>query len=191
MSEERAWLVWETVLSMQERVEAELSRRLGSGSHLSCQDYKVLAALQAHPDGRMRLFELADALDWEKSRVSHQVSRMTRRGLLEKSQSPLDRRGAYVGPTAQAREAMAEAEPAYTRAVQRLLGETLTPAQLVALRDAAETVLAALTDIDAIDRHDSHPTKRPDLHTDVHARGELHTIRDPVSTGGGKHRVPR
>ena len=146
VSEEPAWAVWEAVQSMYEQVEAELGRRLGSGSQLSCTDYKVLAALSSHHDGRMRLFELVESLGWEKSRVSHQVSRMTERGLLDKTPCPNDGRGAYVGPTARAREAMAEAEPAYIDAVQDLLGETLTHTQLAALRDAAETVLAGMTD---------------------------------------------
>lgn len=146
VTDEPAWVVWEAVQSMYEHVEAELGRRLGSGSQLSCTDYKVLAALSTHPAGRMRLFELVDALGWEKSRVSHQVSRMTERGLLDKTRCPDDGRGAHVGPTARARAAMAEAEPAYIDAVQDLLGETLTQAQLAALGDAANAVLAGMSD---------------------------------------------
>lgn len=153
MNEQPAWVVWEAVQSMHERIETELGRRLGSGSQLSCTDYKVLAALTSHPEGRMRLFELVESLGWEKSRLSHQVSRMTQRGLLEKARCPNDRRGAYVAPTAHAREAMAEAEPAYTDAVQQLLGETLAPAQLAALHDAAQAVLAGMTDADPIGNH--------------------------------------
>lgn len=149
MSEEPAWVIWEAVQSMYEQVETELGRRL-AGSQLSCTDYKVLAALTSHPDGRMRLFELVETLGWETSRVSHQVSRMTERGLLDKIRCPSDGRGAYVGPTARAREAMAEAEPAYIDAVQDLLGETLTHAQLAALRHAAEAVLAGMTDTNPV-----------------------------------------
>lgn len=148
MSEQPAWVVWEAVQAMNERIEAELGRRLGSGSQLSCTDYKVLAALTSAPGERMRLFELVESLGWEKSRVSHQVSRMTERGLLEKARCPNDRRGAYVGPTDHARAAMAEAEPAYTNAVQQLLGETLTQAQLAALGDAAAAVLAGVATVD-------------------------------------------
>lgn len=150
VTDEPAWVVWEAVQSMYEQVETELGRRLGSGSQLSCTDYKVLAALTSRPDGRMRLFELVDALGWEKSRVSHQVSRMTERGLLDKTRCPNDRRGAHVGPTARARAAMAEAEPAYIDAVQALLGETLTHTQLAALHDAARAVLAGLADPDPV-----------------------------------------
>lgn len=150
VTEEPAWLVWETVQSMYEQVEAELGRRLGSGSQLSCTDYQVLAALTSHPGGRMRLFELVEKLGWEKSRVSHQVSRMTERGLLDKTRCPDDGRGAYVGPTARARAAMAEAEPAYIDAVQSLLGETLTQEQLAALRAAAEAVLAGIADSEPV-----------------------------------------
>lgn len=151
-----AWKAWQAVQTMQHLVEAELGRRLAADSHLSCQDFNVLTAIEVHPDVSMRIFELVDSLGWEKSRVSHQVRRMTDRGLLHKSPCPDDRRGTRVTPTALAQDAMAEAQPAYVAAVQRLLGETLTTAQLDALADAAAAVIARLeprpADDDGIDR---------------------------------------
>ena len=74
---------------MQMRLNAQLARDLAAHSELSYQDYVVLVALTAQPEGRMRLFELGHQLGWEKSRLSHQVTRMAERGLVEKSQVPL------------------------------------------------------------------------------------------------------
>ncbi len=71
--EERAW---RSLQFMQMRLEGELARQLAADSGLSYPDYVVLVALTDRPDGRMRLFELADVLGWEKSRLSHQVNRM-------------------------------------------------------------------------------------------------------------------
>ena len=44
----------------------------------------------------MRVLELARALGWEKSRLSHQLTRMQQRGLVERSNCSEDRRGAFV-----------------------------------------------------------------------------------------------
>ena len=75
--EERAW---RSLQFMQLRLEGELARQLAADSGLSYPDYLVLVALTDRRDGRMRLFELASVLGWEKSRLSHHVGRMADRG---------------------------------------------------------------------------------------------------------------
>ena len=87
--EERAW---RSLQLMQMRLEGELARQLAADSGLSYPDYLVLVALTDRPDGRMRLFELAGVLGWEKSRLSHHVGRMADRGLVRKEKCDSDRR---------------------------------------------------------------------------------------------------
>src|SRR3546814_6170607 len=91
--EERAW---RALQFMQMRLEGELARQLAADSGLSYPDYLVLVALTDQPDGRLRLFELADALGWGKSRAFHHVRRMTERGWVRTEQCPDDRRGFFV-----------------------------------------------------------------------------------------------
>lgn len=141
--EERAW---RSLQFMQMRLEGELARQLAADSDLSYPDYVVLVALTDRPEGRMRLFELADVLGWEKSRLSHHVARMVGRGLVEKQRCDTDRRGAYVVVTARGRRELAAAAPGHVAAVRHLFIDQLTPAQLAAVGRAAETVLAALDD---------------------------------------------
>lgn len=138
--EERAW---RALQSMQMRLEGELARQLAADSGLSYSDYVVLVALTGQPDGRMRLFELAKGLGWEKSRLSHHVARMVDRGLATKERCDIDRRGAYVVVTEQGREEIAAAAPGHVAAVRHLFVDRLTPGQLDAVGDAAEAVLAA------------------------------------------------
>lgn len=104
----------------------------------------MLVALTDRPDGRMRLFELAEALGWEKSRLSHQVARMTDRGSVAKEKCDSDRRGAFVVITAHGRREIEAVAPGHVSAVRRMFVDRLTPAQLDAIGDAAEVVLAAL-----------------------------------------------
>ena len=101
--DERELRAWRSLQFMQMRLEGQLARQLAADSGLSYPDYLVLVALTDRPDGRMRLFELAEALGWEKSRVSHQVARMTDRGLVAKEKCDSDRRGAFVVVTAAGR----------------------------------------------------------------------------------------
>jgi DNA-binding MarR family transcriptional regulator len=149
--EERAW---RSLQFMQMRLEGELARQLAADTGLSYPDYLVLVALTDQPDGRMRLFEAADVLGWEKSRLSHQVGRMAGRGLVTKEKCDLDRRGAYVVITTRGRRAIEAAAPGHVAAVRRLVVDRLTPAQLDALADAADLVLAAL---DELPESDSAP----------------------------------
>jgi DNA-binding MarR family transcriptional regulator len=137
--EERAW---RALQFMQMRLEGALARQLAADSGLSYPDYVVLVALTDRPDGRMRLFELAGQLGWEKSRLSHHVARMTGRGLVEKEPCDADRRGAYVKVTARGRKEIEAAAPGHVDAVRRLFVDQLTAGQLAALGEAAEAVLA-------------------------------------------------
>lgn len=142
--DERELRAWRSLQFMQMRLEGELARQLAADSGLSYPDYLVLVALTDRPDGRMRQFELAGALGWEKSRVSHQVGRMADRGLVDKEQCDTDRRGAFVVITAKGRREIEAAAPGHVAAVRSLIVDRLTPAQLDAIAEAAEIVLAAL-----------------------------------------------
>jgi DNA-binding MarR family transcriptional regulator len=148
MREER-WLdpreaaAWRALQAMQLRVNGELSRDLTAGSRLSYQDYVVLVVLTDSPDGRVRQFELADVLGWERSRLSHHLARMAARGLVSKERCAADRRGAFVVVTEEGRREIEAAAPGHVAAVRRCFIDVLSPGQLDAVRDVAEAVLSA------------------------------------------------
>ena len=140
---ERELRAWRSLQFMQMRLEGELARQLTTESELSYPDYVVLVAVTDRPDGRMRLFELAEVLGWEKSRLSHHLSRMVERGLVKKEKCATDRRGAYVVVTKRGRSSLEAAAPGHVATVRRLFVDRLTPAQLDAVGEAAAIVLAA------------------------------------------------
>ena len=139
--DEREERAWRALQFMQMRLEGELARQLAAGSGLSYPDYLVLIALTDSDDGRLRLFELAEVLGWEKSRLSHHIGRMAGRGLVRKERCETDRRGAFVAVTPQGRREIAAAAPGHVATVRRLFVDRLSPAQLDAVAEAAETVL--------------------------------------------------
>ena len=135
---------WRGLQLMQMRLDAELARQLARDSQLSYPDYLVLVALTEQPEGRLRLFELGRMLGWEKSRVSHQVARMAQRGLVSKERCEADRRGAFVAMTRKGRGEIDAAAPGHVEMVRTLFVDVLTPAQLDAIAEVAETVLPGL-----------------------------------------------
>jgi DNA-binding MarR family transcriptional regulator len=142
--DEREERTWRALQFMQMRMEGALARQLAADSGLSYPDYLVLVALTDAPDGRLRLFELAEVLGWEKSRLSHHVARMAGRGLVRKERCESDRRGSFVLVTQEGRREIEAAAPGHVAAVRRLFLDILDPSQLDAVGDAAEAVLAAL-----------------------------------------------
>ncbi|HUR24079.1 MAG TPA: MarR family transcriptional regulator [Acidimicrobiales bacterium] len=144
--EERAW---RALQFMQMRLNARLASDLTKVSDLTYPEYTVLVALTDRPDDRMRLFELAATLGWEKSRVSHQIARMAERGLVAKDKCSDDRRGSFVVATGQGRAAIEAAAPHHVETVRRLFVDRLTPAELDALGRVAQKVLDAMAGDDA------------------------------------------
>ena len=134
---------WRGLLQMTTRLEAELNRGL-QASGLSLADYDVLVPLSEQPQGRLRVFELASALGWERSRLSHQLARMQRRGLLAREDCITDRRGAFVVLTDEGRAAIEQAAPAHVDAVRRLVFEGLSEEQVASLQRLTDAVLRRL-----------------------------------------------
>ena len=139
--EQRLWRQW---LRVNALLPARLHRELQADSGLSLPDFSVLVQLTDSPDGRVRVSDLARALHWERSRVSHHVTRMERRGLVKRAECVDDGRGAFVVLTAEGRAAIEKAAPGHVRAVRRLIFDLLTEGETDALAGALEKVLARL-----------------------------------------------
>ena len=139
--EQRAW---RGLLRMTSQLNARMNRQLQEGYGVSLADYDVLVVLSEAPAARLRVFEIADALTWEQSRVSHQVARMQRRGLLAREECPSDARGAFVVLTTGGRAAIERAAPAHVHTVRQLVFDGLSPDQLAALTAITSGVLERL-----------------------------------------------
>jgi DNA-binding MarR family transcriptional regulator len=133
--EERLWRGW---LKLNAELASRLHSELQEDAGLSMPDFEVLVHLTDNPEGRVRITELAGLLQWERSRVSHHVTRMEHRDLVARVECSEDRRGAFVVITRQGRAAIEEAAPGHVGAVRRLLFD--------ALSEEEEAVLAAVID---------------------------------------------
>jgi DNA-binding MarR family transcriptional regulator len=153
--DEREARAWRGFQAVQHRLNAALARQLADDSDLSYSDYTVLVVLTDQPDGRLRAFELGAELGWEKSRVSHHVSRMADRGLVRREKCPTDHRGAFVVVTDLGRSSIERAAPGHVDAVRHWFIDRLTAEQLDALAEICAVGLHALDESPSAP-HDDH-----------------------------------
>jgi DNA-binding MarR family transcriptional regulator len=139
--ERRAWYGF---LTMQEDVRRHLNRQLSVQVGISLSDYAVLSALYQYGTDSLRLFELRDLLRWEKTRLTHQVTRMRRRGLVARSESYHAGREYRVALTSEGRQLIERATPMHIDYVRRCFLDVVTPQQLDALAALSAAVLANL-----------------------------------------------
>ena len=139
--EQRAW---RGLLQMTAQLNARMNRQLQNDYGLSLADYDVLVVLTEAPAGRRRVFEIADGLAWEQSRVSHHLARMQRRGLIAREDCAADARGAFVVLTQDGRAAIERAAPAHVETVRQLVFDGLSRDQLAVLTGITSHVLERL-----------------------------------------------
>jgi DNA-binding MarR family transcriptional regulator len=136
--------VWRDLLRLQRDLPARLNRQLVQDSGLSGAEYAVLVSLSEAPDQKLRPVGLVDTLDWEQSRVSHQLTRMERRGLIARQECPSDGRGAFVVLTEAGRAAITSAAPGHVAMVRRLIFDMLTDGEVERFGETCAKILQAI-----------------------------------------------
>jgi DNA-binding MarR family transcriptional regulator len=139
--EQRAW---RSFVRLHERLGGRLARLLQTESNLSAADFAVLVNLTDVPEGRRRYQDLARALEWEKSRMSHHIARMAGRGLVVREECLEDGRGAFVAITEAGRATIEAAAPLHVKAVRSLFLDHVTPAELRTVAEVSERVVEKL-----------------------------------------------
>lgn len=138
------WQVWRSFYAMRRQLDRALENQLQADAGISAPDYEILLAIFDSPHKRLRSRDLAEIIGWEKSRISHQVSRMEARGLVDRQECEDDLRGTWVGITADGRRATLGAMRKHTTAIRSLFFDVLSPAELAALSSASGKVLDAI-----------------------------------------------
>jgi DNA-binding MarR family transcriptional regulator len=125
--------VWRALIDTTAELRRTLGAQLSQDSGLSPADYQVLLALSEAPGSRLRSSELAAAIDWERSRLSHHLARMERRGLIRRDECATDYRGAEVSLTDDGAGMFRAATAPHMRAIKKHFADALTPEQFEAL----------------------------------------------------------
>lgn len=141
--DDREQRAWRAFLSMQRLLFGHINRQVQQEFGLSGADYEILFNLVRSETGRMRAFELGRATQWEKSRMSHQLSRMAARGLVRK-EATADPRYSDIVLTEQGREAIVAAVPRSDEVVREMFVGPIGVERLDLFREACEAVSAVL-----------------------------------------------
>ena len=146
-SSTRIWLteeqqrVWRAYLlgsaRLNEKLDADL-RQFG----LDLGEYEILVTVSEAEDRQSRMSDLADAVHQSRSRLTHTITRMEGRGLVERVSCPTDRRGVWARLTDVGFSLLEEAAPCHVAAVRENFVEAMDEADYLALGRAFAAVLA-------------------------------------------------
>ena len=136
--------VWQAYLHLNRYLYAFLEQQL-AGDGLSGPDYTVLHPLSEAPGGLLRARELGIEIAWDRSRLSHHLTRMERRGLM-------------VRVSDAGRRAIEAAAPAHVENVQRHFFDLLSSDELDTLAAVFDRLLENLPQADAPSPAAARPT---------------------------------
>lgn len=138
------WVLWRKFHTMGRKLGRALEEQLQHDAGISDPDYAVLLALTGTAERQLRSRDLVEQMGWEKSRLSHQVTRMVSRGLVERLGCDDDQRGTWIRVTPSGRRAMLKATRGHANAIRRLFFDLLSDEELSALASASDRVIDAL-----------------------------------------------
>ncbi len=131
---------WRSYLSGSARLAEALTRQLEQDAALSLSEYEILVRLSETPGRTLRMSELASSLVHSRSRLTHTVTRLERRGLVRRENCLVDGRGVNCVMTDAGFALLVEAAPGHVRAVRTHLVDLLGEEQMLALGAAMEQV---------------------------------------------------
>jgi DNA-binding MarR family transcriptional regulator len=127
MSPDPRWAAWqpfiETSVQIQTALDEDLRRRHG----LALADYQVLLLLSHSSQHRLRMGEIADAMVFSSSRLSYQIDKLGRAGLVRRERADADRRGNFACLTDAGMTALSAAADDHLALVQTLFVDKLSP----------------------------------------------------------------
>ncbi|WP_408930392.1 MarR family winged helix-turn-helix transcriptional regulator [Corynebacterium sp. YSMAA5_1_F9] len=133
--------LWRHLLASIRKINRGMEETLLACGEISISEYSVLVSLSEAPNKTLRLRELCSELDWDRSRASHQITRMEKRGLVRKERCSGDARGVEVVLTDTGMERLEASVPEHVESVRRMVFDHLDPADAPALKRFCQGVL--------------------------------------------------
>jgi DNA-binding MarR family transcriptional regulator len=133
---------WRSYLLMRRTLETHLARHLQREFGISESDFEILVNLSESETGRMRAYELGEATQWEKSRMSHHLARMEKRGLIRKE--ACEARYPEIVLTDEGLAAIKACAPGHAGRVREFFVDVLGKERVIAFGEAAGEVVDAV-----------------------------------------------
>jgi DNA-binding MarR family transcriptional regulator len=125
---------------MVEETSLAVSRALSAATGMTGGQFGILSILTNNPFHLMRQQDLADAMRWDRTRLSHVLTRMEARGWITRRKG--DRGATLVSLAEEGQEMQASVAPVLGQIVRENFFNRLTGAQLASLQDIYSTLSA-------------------------------------------------
>jgi DNA-binding MarR family transcriptional regulator len=142
---------WRGLLRVHSALVKALDAQLLAEHDLPLTSYEVLINLQAAPDCRRRMAELAEGVLLSRSGMTRLVDRLERDGLLERDACVSDGRGTFAVLTDKGDELLAEARRTHLDGVRDSFLHHFTPDELEQLALLWNRVLPGAADLSLAD----------------------------------------
>ncbi len=134
--------IWRDYLNATARINEKLDAELRSFG-LDLGEYEILVHLSESPELQLRMSDLASAVRQSRSRLTHTVTRMERKGLILRKSCPSDRRGVIAVLTGSGLTLLKTAAPTHVESVREVFIDRVDPDDLAALGRAMNAVVLA------------------------------------------------
>ncbi|MET0425158.1 MAG: MarR family transcriptional regulator [Actinoplanes sp.] len=138
---------WRRFVEVLIKVPAALETQLQRDAGLTHMGWIVLSNLSERDDRRLPMSHLAKRCSASLSRLSHVVARLEAKGWVRRERDAADGRVQIAVLTDEGFDKVAETAPGHAEAVQQLIFDRLSPAQVRQLTKTAETLLAAPVEV--------------------------------------------
>lgn len=132
--------IWRNYLLAKTRIDEFLDAAL-SPFELSLDEYELLVRLSEAPQRTLRMGELASSVRHSRSRLTHTIARMEKRGLVTRQACAIDGRGVQAVLTDAGWELLVQAAPTHVDSVREVFIDAAGPEDYTALGRAMERVL--------------------------------------------------
>ncbi|GIM89366.1 MarR family winged helix-turn-helix transcriptional regulator [Paractinoplanes toevensis] len=132
---------WRRCVEVLVKVPAALEAQLQRDAGLTHMGYIVLSTLSERSDRRLSMSKLAKLVSSSLSRLSHVVARLEAQGWVRRERDPEDGRVQIAVLTDTGWDKLVESAPGHAEAVQQLIFDRLTPAQIRQMTKLADALL--------------------------------------------------
>lgn len=142
---------WRRLVTVLFKVPAAMEAQLQRDAALTHMGYLVLSTLSERDDRRLAMSKLAKQATASLSRLSHVVARLEAQGWVRRERDPEDGRVQIAVLTESGYAKVVDAAPGHAEAVQQLIFDRLTPAQVRQLVKACDSLLATPLEVRPLD----------------------------------------
>jgi DNA-binding MarR family transcriptional regulator len=138
---------WRRFVEVLVKVPAALEAQLQRDAGLTHMGYIVMFTLSERPDRRLSMSRLAKDVSASLSRLSHVVARLEAQGWVRRERDPDDGRVQIAVLTDAGYTKVVSSAPGHAEAVQQLVFDRLSPAQVRQLVKLADALLESPVEV--------------------------------------------